>query len=112
MQEHTANHRILHPCKYLPLLVLASLLIAPAVQGFHFNPPLALLCSNKTPTQIQHIRENPPIQSNRTFNLTPFLRFPPVHQDTGDTEESVLETQDPQPSIKSPPSPNIDHPQY
>jgi parallel beta-helix repeat protein len=80
------------------------------VQGFHFNPSLAHLCSNKTPTQIQHMKENLPIQSNRAYNLTSFPRRLPVHQDAGDTEESVFENQDSQPSIKSPPSPNIDHP--
>ena len=108
-QELIVSNKAPHLNKYIPFLVLTSLLILPIIQTFHFTASLTQLGYNEPLVQIDPPNKNPSILTNQTDKSIPFLQVTPAHQNIEDTEQFKPEKRELQPAIQIPPSPNIDH---
>ncbi|MDO8056302.1 MAG: NosD domain-containing protein [Candidatus Hermodarchaeota archaeon] len=108
--ELIASHKKPRLNDYIPFLVLASLLILPITQAFHFNASLTQLTHNELSAQIEPINNNLSILTNQPDKSNPFLQVTHARQNIENTEEFKLEKRELPPAIGIPPSPNIDHP--
>ncbi|MFX0170189.1 MAG: hypothetical protein ACFE89_12685 [Candidatus Hodarchaeota archaeon] len=102
-----ASHKKPHLNDYIPFLVLASLLILPIIQAFHFNASFTQLAFNKSPAQIEPLNMRLSSLTNQTNESVSFFQVTPIQQNLEDTEQFTLERQKLRSTIDIPPVADI-----